>query len=74
MSTTTAVVLVIVGALLLVCGTAFAIMLYNVAFFTIKLTSWYDVAIPVVIAVVGVILVVLGTRARRQAKRDRAAT
>ena len=72
MHTTTAVVLVIVGALMLVCGAALTIMLYNLDFFAINLTSWYDVVIPILIATVGLVLVVLGARALRRARRDRA--
>ncbi len=72
MRTTNAVVLVIVGALMLVSGTTLAIMLYNLDFFTINLTSWYDVVIPILIAIVGLVLLVLGARALRRARRDRA--
>jgi len=72
MRTTTAVVLVIVGALMLVCGATLTIMLYNLDFFAINLTSWYDVVIPILIATVGLVLVVLGARALRRARRDRA--
>jgi uncharacterized membrane protein len=73
MSTTAAIVLVIVGALLLVCGTTLAIMLYSLDFFTIDLTSWYDVVIPMLVAVVGLMLLFAGVRALRRARRDRAA-
>ena len=72
MRTTTAVVFVIVGALMLVCGATLTIMLYNLDFFAINLTSWYDVVIPILIATVGLVLVVLGARALRRARRDRA--
>jgi len=72
MRTTTAVVLVIAGALMLVCGATLTIMLYNLDFFTINLTSWYDVVIPILIATVGLVLLVLGARALRRARRDRA--
>ncbi len=67
--TTTAVVLVIVGALMLVCGAALTIMLYNLDFFTISLTSWYDVVIPMLIAIVGCVLLFVGARALRRARR-----
>ncbi len=72
MSTTSAIVLVIVGALLLICGTTLAVMLYNLDFFTINLTSWYDVVIPMLVAVVGLMLLFAGVRALRRARRDRA--
>lgn len=72
MHTTTAVVLVIVGALMLVCGAALTIMLYNLDFFTIDLTSWYDVVIPMLVAVAGLMLLFAGVRALRRARRDRA--
>ena len=73
MSKRTAIVLLIVGALLLVCGTTLAVMLYSLEFFTISLTSWYDVVIPMLIAVAGCVLLFVGARALRRARRDRAA-
>ncbi len=73
MNNTTAIVLVIAGVLLLICGTTLAVMLYRLDFFTINLTSWYDVVIPMLIAVAGLVLLFVGARALRRAKRDRAA-
>jgi uncharacterized membrane protein len=68
-----AVVLVIVGALLLVSGTVLSVVLHKLDFFTINLTSWYDVAIAVAVAVIGLVLVALGTRALRRASHKHAA-
>jgi uncharacterized membrane protein len=68
-----AVALVIVGALLLVSGTVLAVVLHKLDFFTINLTSWYDVAIAVAVAVIGLVLVALGTRALRRANHKHAA-
>ena len=73
MNDTTAIVLVIVGALLLVCGTTLAVMLYNLEFFAVRLTSWYDAVIPVLIAIVGLVFLFVGVRALRRASDDRAA-
>jgi len=57
---------------MLVCGAALTIMLYNLDFFTIDLTSWYDVVIPMLVAVAGLMLLFAGVRALRRARRDRA--
>ena len=72
MNNPTAIILVIVGALLLICGTTLAVMLYNLEFFTVRLTSWYDVVLPLLVAVAGLVLVIVGVRALRRARRDRA--
>jgi len=70
MSKGAAVVSIFVGALLFVCGTTLAVMLNRMDFFTIRLASWYDVAIAILIAAVGGILLLLGTRALLLMKRD----
>jgi uncharacterized membrane protein len=72
-STTAGIILVVVGALLLVSGTILAVVLHNLDFFSLELTSWYDVAIAVALAVVGLVLVAVGTRVLRRAKRHHAA-
>ena len=74
MSKVTAIVIVIVVALLLVCGTTFAVMLYKLDFFAVNLTAWYEVAVPVAVATVGLVLMVVGTRVVLRAKDDRAAS
>jgi hypothetical protein len=74
MSKAAAVAIVIVGALLLACATTLAVMLYRLDFFKIRLTSWYDVAIAILIATAGMVLLAVGARALLPMKRNRTAS
>jgi len=67
----TAVLLILVGVVLLVGGTVFAVILYNYTLFSLPVTSARDVAASAILAVIGAVCVVVGLRALVQACQER---
>ena len=70
MGTRLAVVLIVIGAILAIAGTILAVAFQGYELFGHPLLGWQDVAAPVAIAVLGLILVVVGVRGLVRARGE----
>lgn len=67
----TAVLLILVGVVLLVGGTVFAVTFYNYTLLSLPVTSTRDVVASAILAVIGAVCVVVGVRALVRACQER---
>lgn len=73
MASRTALVLILVGVVLLVGGTAFAVIFLNYTLLALPLASTRDVVLSAAVAAIGAVCVVVGIRNLCHACRQKAA-
>jgi hypothetical protein len=71
MSLRNAVLLVVLGGILLICGSVFALAFHDYTVLSLQIVPTRDIVVSVAIALLGMILLLLGIRGGRAARRTR---